>query len=322
MLSWKKLGHVFNPTVSTPRPWMQAYAQCPFPVVLNDKTLRVYFSSRGQRDDDMQYVAYPAYVDLARDNLSRVVKVADAPLMPLGNPGTFDEFGIQPGSFVQRGSDIYTYYTGWTRMQKVPYTLATGVAVSRDGGDCFERLGEGPILGPTLNEPFFVSGSVVRVIDDQWHMWYITGKKWLQHEGKYEPVYHIVHATSDNGIAWKRDGVPVIPRLSEDECQVSLAAFFRGGKWHGLFSYRQPTGFRTDTKRAYRLGYVSSRDLKTWERDDSKAGIDVSESGWDSQMICYPQVGEVDGRILLFYCGNDFGREGFGIAELTGYPAA
>jgi hypothetical protein len=35
-------------------------------------------------------------------------------------------------------------------------------------------------------------------------------------------------------------------------------------------------------------------------------------------MMASSQTIELDGRILLFYCGNSFGREGFGIAEMTG----
>jgi hypothetical protein len=317
MLSWKKLGRVFDPTAKKPRPWMQSHAQVPFPFVLNERVVRVYFACRGKPDADGQYIAYPGYVDLARDDPFRIVGIAESPLMPLGGPGSFDEFGIMPSSFVRRGNEIYCYFVGWTRMRTVPYNLAIGVAVSRDGGTTFDKLGPGPILAPTLNEPYFVTGPIVRVIEDRWHMWYLSGRKWLPHEGRYEPVYQIAHATSPDGIVWSRNGLPIIPARSEDECQVSPAPFRRGGKWHALFGYRKPTGFRTDSARGYRLGYVFSDDLETWTRDDSQVGIDVSVSGWDSKMICYPQIIEIDGRTLLFYCGNDFGREGFGIAQLA-----
>ncbi|MDP2829650.1 MAG: hypothetical protein Q8O37_13720 [Sulfuricellaceae bacterium] len=315
MFSWKKLGIIFNPTISQPRPWMQEYAQCPTPFVLNEKVLRVYIACRPQRGTDMQYVSYPGYVDLARKDILRVVGVADAPLMPLGNPGSFDEFGIMPSSFVRRGDEVFTYYSGWTRMQSVPYTLAIGLAVSRDGGKQFEKIGEGPVLGLSLAEPYFVTGPVVRAIGDQWHMWYLTGRKWLFDGGKPEPVYQIARAKSSDGIIWRRDGVPIIPTLSEDECQDIFSPFFLGGKWHAIFAWRQPSALAG----AYRLGYASSDDLETWVRDDAQAGIELSETGWDSQMMCYPQVMELDGRILMFYCGNAFGREGFGVAELTGY---
>lgn len=315
MFSWKKLGNIFDPTLSRPRPWMQEYAQCPTPFVLDDKVLRVFVSCRPQRGSDMQYLSYPGYVDLAHDDLSRVVGVADEPLLPLGSPGYFDEFGIMPSSFVRRGEEVFAYYTGWTRMQSVPYTLAIGMAVSHDGGRTFEKLGDGPILGPSLNEPYFVTGPSVHLIDGRWHMWYLTGRKWLFTEGKFEPVYQIAHATSSDGIAWVRDGKPIIPTLSENECQDIFSPFYLHGRWHAIFAWR---GASTSAG-AYRFGYAWSDDLESWTRDDSQVGIELSKTGWDSQMMCYPNIIALDGRILMFYCGNAFGREGFGVAELTGY---
>jgi len=319
MLFWKKLGNLFNPTVAKPRDWMQEYAQCPTPFVLNENILRVYISTRPPRGADRQYVSHPGYVDLARDDISRVVGISAHPLMPLGNTGTFDEFGIMPSSVVRKGNEVYAYYTGWTRMSSVPYTVGIGMAISRDGGESFEKPGEGPLLGLTLNEPYLANSPVVRVIGGRWHMWYLSGRKWLVCDGKPEIVFQIVHATSADGISWNRDGIPMVPTLSEDECQDIFMPFFLDDQWHAIFAYRKPTGFRTDSARAYRLGYASSADLVTWNRDDSQVGIDVSPSGWDSQMMCSSQVIELDGRVLLFYCGNVFGREGFGAAELTGH---
>ncbi len=319
MFSWKKLGNIFNPTLSQPHAWMQEYAQCPTPFVLDEKTLRVYISCRPQRGMDRQYVSYPGYVDLARDNLTRIVGISDTPLIPLGGLGCFDEFGIMPCSVVRHDNLVYLYYTGWTRMSSVPYTVDIGMAVSRDGGNTFEKYSAGPIFGLTLNEPYLVNTPLVRIIGDRWHMWYMTGTKWLCDEGKPEAVFQIAHATSDDGISWNRDGIPIVPTLAQDECQDVFSPFLLDGKWHAVFAYRKPTGFRTDPASAYRLGYAWSDDLIRWQRDDAQVGIDVSESGWDSQMMCSSQAIELDGRIFLFYCGNVFGREGFGIAELTGH---
>ncbi|WP_300332559.1 hypothetical protein [Accumulibacter sp.] len=313
MLRWRKLGRLFNPAHSRPWPWMQEFAQCPTPFVLNDDVLRVYFACRPRRGADRQYVSHPAYVDLARDDLTRIVRVAQTPLLPGGDSGTFDEFGAMPGSVLREGSDVYLYYTGWTRMQSVPYTLAIGLAVSRDGGETFFRAGPGPVLGLSLDEPYFVTGPVVRIVDDQWIMWYLSCRRWLFDGGQPEPVYQIARAGSSDGIHWQRESAAVMPLLSENECQDILAPFFFAGTWHAIFAWRQPSAFLG----GYRLGYAWSTDLTTWQRDDSAVGIELSADGWDSQMMCYPQVIEVDGRILMFYCGNDFGREGFGVAELV-----
>ena len=53
-------------------------------------------------------------------------------------------------------------------------------------------------------------------------------------------------------------------------------------------------------------------------REDEKVGIDVSHDGWDSNMISYPHVFELDGEIIMLYLGNEFGRNGFGLAKLEG----
>ncbi|MCB0402126.1 MAG: hypothetical protein KDD41_08585, partial [Flavobacteriales bacterium] len=188
--------------------------------------------------------------------------------------------------------------------------------ISSDGGNTFEKISEGPILGQTIHEPFLLSGPKIVIEDGLWHMWYLVGTKWLNHKGKYEPVYKFAHATSDDGINWNRNGIPVIPSKYEDECQVSFSIFRYQEKWNAIFAYRQPLDFRETSDGSYRLGYAWSDDLETWHRDDDQIGIDVSEKGWDSEMMAYPQVSEIDGKIYVFYCGNEFGRYGFGIAEL------
>jgi hypothetical protein len=152
----------------------------------------------------------------------------------------------------------------------------------------------------------------VQLAGSDWRMWYLSGKKWLLAEGKQEPVYQVALARSVDGIHWQHDGSAVVPRLSEDECQDIFSPFYLNGKWHAVFAWRKPSS----SEGAYRMGYASSHDLETWVRDDSQAGISTSDTGWDAEMICYPHVKEIDGRIFMFYCGNRFGKEGFGIAEL------
>jgi hypothetical protein len=81
------------------------------------------------------------------------------------------------------------------------------------------------------------------------------------------------------------------------------------------YCYRDSEDFR-DGRGAYRMGYAESRDGIGFERLDTRVGIDVAPEGWDSTMICYPCVVEVDGRTLMFYNGNGFGQTGFGYAVL------
>ena len=108
-----------------------------------------------------------------------------------------------------------------------------------------------------------------------------------------------------------------VDALEEDEAQASPDVIYANGKYHMFFCYRFSTDFR-GKQRGYRVGYASSIDLVNWERDDAKAGIDVSEQGWDSEMVCYPHVFELDGRIYMAYLGDQVGRYGFGLAVLEG----
>jgi hypothetical protein len=67
----------------------------------------------------------------------------------------------------------------------------------------------------------------------------------------------------------------------------------------------------------YRIGYAESLDGLHWTRKDNEAGIHVSRSGWDSQMIEYPFVFDHQGSRYLLYNGNDYGKTGIGLGQLA-----
>lgn len=309
---WEKRGLLFSPEGRYG--WMHDHAQCPYAVVDGDR-VRVYFATRSRRDAHGMPVARSGYVELLRENLAQVLAVSEQPLVPLGGAGEFDEFGNMAGSVVVHGGQHYLYYCGWQRMTSVPYNWAIGLALSEDGRN-FRRYGKGPLLAGTPREPYLQACPIVQLIDGTWHMWYLSGLDWLDIGGKKESVYKLMHATSSDGIDWRRDGQPVLPDKVEHECQTSCSIIEMNGLYHMWFSYRHGLDFR-NAERGYRIGYAWSTDLRNWHRDDVRAGIDVSDSGWDSQMVCYPHVCRIDGRLYLFYCGNEFGRGGFGYAELV-----
>lgn len=317
MFYWKKLGKVFTPQKVTGRPWLKEFAQAPATLVFDD-FVRVFFSCRPAVDANGQYISYSAWVDLDRADLFRVLAVAEQPILSLGGLGEFDEFGTYPVSVIRDGNDVRAYYAGWTRCESVPFNVAIGVAVSRDGGKTFDKLGNGPILNYSLDEPFVLSGPKVRRFNGKWQIFYIAGRKWKLVDGRVEPVYKIRMASSEDGIHWIKLNRDLIPsRIEEDEAQASPDVFYRNGKYHMFFCYRYSSDFRSK-ERGYRIGYASSTDLINWERDDFKAGIDVSEQGWDTEMISYPHVFELDGKTYMTYLGDQVGRYGFGLAVLEG----
>ncbi len=317
MFTWKKLGKVFTPQEVPGRDWLREFAQAPATLVFDDY-VRVYFSCRPGPDANGQYVSYSAWVDLDRRDLTRVLRVAEQPILPLGGLGEFDEFGTYPVSVVRDGDLVRAYYAGWTRCESVPFNVAIGMATSSDGGTTFSKAGRGPVLSYTQHEPFVLSGPKIRRFDDGWQLFYIAGRKWKLVDGRAEPVYKIRMATSGDGLHWlpaNRDLVE--SRVEPDEAQASPDVIQANGRYHMFFCYRYSSNYR-GKEFGYRIGYASSTDLLHWTRDDDKAGLEVSDNGWDDEMVSYPHVFELDGRTYMAYLGNGVGRYGFGLAVLDG----
>ena len=317
--TWRKLGHLFSPQTSLVPHWMHTHAQTPSVLQKRD-CLRIFFCTRPPADAAGLFVSLIGYVDVELTNLFQIIGVSQTPVLELGQRGSFDEFGTNPVSIITtEKSDVRAYYAGWTRCESVSFNAAIGVAVSHDNGDSFRRLGPGPVLSYSLDEPFVVGSPKVRHFNGIWYMHYAAGRRWLKTHGRPEPVYRIRCATSQNGIEWNKEGRDIIsPMFGEDECQAGADIVKYKGRFHMFFSFRQATDFK-NKDRGYRIGYAVSDDMLNWSRCDSSAGIGVSSTGWDSQMVSYAHVFDFNGALHMLYQGNDMGRSGFGAAVLESY---
>lgn len=316
-MQWKKLGRIFDPTQVRLPHGCTAFAQAPQALVFED-FVRIYFSTRF-REPDGKYLSHIAFVDMKK-NFRDIIAVSAHTVIELGKLGCFDEHGIFPMNVVRHGDLVYGYTSGVNRRVSVPADGAIGLAISRDDGFSFQRLGDGPVLAPSLHEPCIVVDPFVKICGDTFHMWYVFGLGWKRPAPDAVPdrVYKIGHATSRDGVHWtKEEGRQILGnRLGDDECQALPTVIEIDGRHHLFFCYRQSSDFRSNRDRAYRIGHAWSDDLLDWVRDDDTLALDVSEGDWDSDMLCYPHVFECDGRVYMLYNGNAFGREGFGLAVL------
>ena len=317
MYNWIKKGLILDLNKYCNESWRQTHAQVPRTLFFDD-FLRIYFTCRPIADSKGMRVSYIGYIDVSKDNFVNILTISKNPVISLGNIGEFDQHGTMPAFFMRNNFDeIIMYYTGWKRLSQVPYDTAIGYAISNDNGNTFQRKYSGPIISATKNSPYVINGPSIFKQNDIYHMVYCAGQKWVidPENNKPEIIYKISSAISNDGINWNNYKHAIIPSNSEFECQNSPTLLFINGQYHMFFCYREGIDFR-NAKRGYRIGYASSTDLKTWHRDDQMAGLSVSESGWDSEMVCYPHVFELNGKIYMFYCGNNFGEKGFGYAEL------
>lgn len=316
-MKWLKRGKIFDPTNHVLPNGCNFFAQSPQALVF-DNFVRIYFSTRAV-DNNGKFLSHIAFVDMQK-NLRDIVHVSEHTVIPLGQLGCFDEHGIFPMNVLRHGDLVYGYTCGWNRRVSVSVDTAIGLAISRDQGLTFERIGVGPVLAASLHEPCLVGDGFVKVFDGVFHMWYIFGTGWKIFDSHSAPdrIYKIGHATSFNGINWKKEEARQIisDRLGSNESQALPTVVKIGRRYHMFFCYRESFDFRTVKGRGYRIGHAWSDDNSNWIRDDLMPNLEGTPGAWDSDMQCYPNVFECDGKVYLLYNGNEFGRHGFGLAEL------
>jgi hypothetical protein len=303
-MRWTKHGLLFRPHGRAP--WMQTHAAAPLVHPLGDDRQRVYFASRD--GDNRSHVAW-VEVNLADPTVPP--KVAEAPALAPGPLGHFDDHGVYPGSIVEHDGRLLLYYMGWNPGPRSPlFTASIGLAASDDGGLTFERLSPAPIMARSVHDPCLVTSPCVLREGDLWRMWYVSGIRWEEVSGELHSYYHIKYAESADGIAWARRGQVCIDLLPGERNIARPNVLRCDGGYEMWYSHSGGMG--------YRPGYARSHDGIDWTRLDDHAGIELSPHGWDSEAIAYPWVVRLGGRRHMVYNGNDYGREGFGLATECG----
>lgn len=303
---WEKKGLIYN--VNGEFEWNKSHAQVPVVDILSDR-FRIYYATR-----NIEGKSNVSFIEVDKEKPHKIIFENRKPLFNFGNMGAFDDSGIMPSSIINIGNKKYLYYVGWTTRKSVPYQNAVGLAISEDGGEIFNKISEGPIISVNHLEPYFSGTSYVLFDNSLFKMWYLSCIKWQVFEGKPEPIYNIKYAESLDGIIWNQTGKVAI-QLEEDEGGlVSASVIKQNGIFKMWFGKRKKSDYRENIQNTYRIGYAESIDGVNWERKDSLSGIDISEIGWDSEMISYPYVFKSNEDLMMFYNGNGFGKTGFGYA--------
>ncbi|MFY0628626.1 MAG: hypothetical protein JXR07_20175 [Reichenbachiella sp.] len=306
---WIKKGLVYRVTKLSDI--MYSHVSIPFGMPLTNRILRIFFSSR-----DNYGKSRPFYIDVNSKKPTEIIKICKSPLLELGELGTFDDCGIMPSWFIKNGDFVYMYYIGWNPQVNVSYRLSIGLAISDDGGESFKKYSKGPICDRDLKEPYFNTAPCVIKEDNIWRMWYISCTEWQLIDNYPEPKYHVKYAESKDGIHWEKEGIVCIDYDNQAEAigRPSVYLDKKENKYKMYYSYRLINGYRKIKEKGYQIGYAESLDGKNWDKLPSPTGLSLSKKGWDSQMMEYCHVFELEGEITMLYNGNNFGETGFGYA--------
>jgi hypothetical protein len=299
-MRWQKRGLIFDPAGRSP--WMATHAADPVPRRIDTHRYRIYCTGR-----DQQGRGQVGFFEIDLRRPTDILAFTPQPVIEIGPLGAFDDSGVINACVVDHLGKEYHFYSGLSLGVTVPFYFWVALGISEDGGRTVRKLSRGPLLPPNDVDPFLTGSPCVLVEDGKWRMWYTSGVRWTADGKSAKHYYHVKYAESADGITWDRRG-HICLDFEGDEYVVARPCVIKDG---GL--YRMWYSFRGAS---YRIGYAESLDGLVWVRKDAEVGIDVSTSGWDSQMIEYAWVFDHDGQRYMLYNGNDYGKSGIGLAVL------
>lgn len=304
-MKWTKKGLIYNFKRTNNSPY--EFARVPIPQILKDR-IRFYLTVQ-----DEDGIGYPTFIDTTKDGSFKVININDKPLFMPGVPGTFDENGCMAISIVNLPDNTdYMYYVGFELGTKIRYRLLSGLAIyKKDEG--FTRISQVPILERSNDELFFRGGPFVLYENNIFRMWYAAGKKWIEIDGKSLPTYTINYLESNDGINWGQKGKVCIDIENDEEHGFGRPYVIKHDGMYKMFYSKRIKHL------GYRMGYAESNDGINWQRKDDEVNLDVSETGWDSEVVAYPAVIELNNIFYMFYNGNGMGKTGFGYAKLESW---
>ena len=301
-MEWKKLGLVYCPSTK------DGYTHAMFPVVeIADDSkglIRIYYTHR-----DKTNYGFPTYMDVSiLDNKFSIIYNHNVTIIEKAALGNFDDSGVNVTSIVKINEKKHFYYYGWNLGVTVPFRNSIGVAEEAEDGIMLVRLYTGPVMDRSKEFPNLCATPCVIKEGNKFKMWFASGDPWVFIDGKPAIACHIGYAESANGLDWKREKVPAVGHNKGTDHVVSTPFVLKeNGTYKMWYSYRGEK---------YRIGYAESNDGKIFTRMDEEVGIGVSEDGWDSDMLCYPCIFDLQGKRYMIYCGNEYGKTGFGMAVL------
>jgi hypothetical protein len=303
-MRWRKLGRIFCGEGQFP--WMASYAGVPFAERIDGDLYRIYFTPR-----DALNRSHVGWLEIDINRPDRILRLSETPILGPGEPGNFDDAGTMLSCVVQHGEKRYFYYIGWSLRRSVPYHLAIGLAFA-SGDTAVPNLKRfsGPIIDRNRIDPLFCLSPFVMFEDGHWRVWYLSGLGWLKVGRDVTLSYNMRYAESEDGVDWNRTGLVMLDPKGDELGFSRPSILVDGGVYHMWYSVR-------GRNQLYRPSHALSQDGLVWTRDDGEAGLETSASGWDSEMITYPHVFDHCGDRYMLYCGNGYGKTGFGIAVMT-----
>ena len=300
MQNWIKKGQVYK--VESKNSYLVSHASNPLAVNIVDSIFRIFFSGR-----DINNKSSISYVDidiLTEEN----IYVSAKPLITYGDDGSFYSHGISIGNrYKGKNNEDFILFMGWNIEEGKHWRGDIG-RLNLLGSKQLKLTSKLPFLQSDNEDPVSLSYPYVIFHQGIYKMWYGSTISWSSENG--EMIHVIKYATSKDGEIWDKHGIAIPYELGVAQAFSRPSVIIDEKGYHMWYSYRDGTG------KKYRIGYSHSSNGTNWTNKLDEVGIDVSNTGWDSEMLCYPFVFDHNGSRYMLYNGNNYGKDGFGLAKL------
>ena len=301
---WLKLGVLYCPSCTNSHPKLMSHAANPLPFFIEGDVYRIFFSGR---DNHNRSSVGAVDIDIIQ---RKIIHLHTHPFFRHGPQGSYYADGVSIGNCYSVGESCYMLFMGWQNPNNDHWRGSIGrLTVQPDLTlklDSKDPLIETNTLDPiSLSYPWVLQNKEIG-----YGMWYGSTITW--DAGNGEMLHVLKYASSADGHLWSREGLAIPYELGKAQAfSRPTVVETKGIGYEMWFSYRNGHGGK------YRIGYALSRDGKEWKLALEKTGIDVSLTGWDSEMIEYPFVFNHKGERYMLYNGNGYGKTGFGLAVLA-----
>ncbi|MGD8172506.1 hypothetical protein ACQEXU_12650 [Vibrio sp. TRT 21S02] len=305
-MKFKKLGLLYKLPLLGLGDYGVSHTSTPRAIHIKDDIFRIYFSSRDEKNRSSVF-----FIDI--DIIKKDVFYENHnPALTFGDDRTFYPDGISLGDIIESDNGRFFTFMGWNNPEDNHWFGELGLARILDDGS-LEVVGDKsqPTLGVDMIDPISLSYPAIIKKDSTYEMWYGSTVSWKAQDNE-EMVHIFKQAVSTNGINWTKTRT-TFPFNSGVMQALSSPTFFEfRSEKHMLFSYRG------DGSQTYRIGRAVYSDVdEKWLLVTNQPVVDISNEGWDSEMVEYPFSFEHKGKIYLLYNGNGFGKSGIGIGYIT-----
>ena len=302
-MRWKKLGNIYNPdNLQKKDSKLISHASNPTPIRINEDIYRIYYSGR----DRYNRSSISAFDYNLKE--MKIIKDFNHPLFTYGDKNSYFSHGVTPCCFYNINNEIYLSFMGWHIPKNKHWEGQIGrLKLKEDGKLLYED--NKPLISKSIVDPVSLSYPfILEKSDHEFLMWYGSTISWDCGNG--EMLHIIKGASSKDGLNWEINNSNLPYSIGRLQAFSRPTVIKNNDKLEMWFSYRK------NKKTKYRIGYAQTYNYRDWIINNELVGIDISRSGWDNEMICYPFVFNHDGSKYMLYNGNGLGKTGLGLAVL------